>query len=170
MAKKKEKAEPEKADLGEFEGLPVLAVGIEIPSAAGGLRDPLRVDPLVLHGGDRAYATFELDTRKIRFDPVEVDDNLIGWTRVHVLGVESATFVDEELVRDQLDEMKRRVEERKAEEEAAKRRESGIVNLDDAIHEKDHAAGRHGDGLVKGCPSCDSEVAAAEAEALAGDA
>jgi hypothetical protein len=162
--KKKEKA-PTSA-LGEFEGLPVLAVGIELPGAAGGLRDPLRVDPLILHGGEQAFATFELVTNKVRFDPVKVDDVLIGWTRVHVMGVENATFVDENLVRDQLDEMARRVAERKEADEAAKRRESGNVNLDDALHEKDHAAGRHSDGLVQGCPECDAEQTAADAEAM----
>lgn len=164
MARKKKDDTPKSA-LGEFEGLPVLAVGIELPGAAGGLRDPLRVDPLILHGGDTAFATFELVTNKVRFDPVKVDDVLIGWTRVHVMGVENATFVDEELVRDQLDEMARRVAERKEAEEAAKRRESGTPNLDDALYEKDHAAGRHSE-LVKGCPDCDAEQTAADAEAM----
>ena len=162
---RKKKEEAPKSALGEFEGLPVLAVGIELPGAAGGLRDPLRVDPLILHGGDTAFATFELITNKVRFDPVKVDDVLIGWTRVHVMGVENATFVDEELVRDQLDEMARRVAERKEAEEVAKRRESGNVNLDDALHEKDHAAGRHTE-LVQGCPECDLEQTAADAEAM----
>lgn len=165
MARKK-KVEAPKSALGEFEGLPVLAVGIELPGAAGGLRDPLRVDPLILHGGDTAFATFELVTNKVRFDPVKVDDALIGWTRVHVMGVENATFVDENLVRDQLDEMARRVAERKEAEDAAKRKESGNVNLDDALYEKDHAAGRHADALVAGCSECDLEQTAADAEAM----
>jgi len=164
VPRKKKETAPASA-LGEFEGLPVLAVGIELPGAAGGLRDPLRVDPLILHGGEQAFATFELVTNKVRFDPVKVDDALIGWARVHVMGVENATFVAEDLVRDQLDEMSRRVAERKEAEEAAKRRETGNVSLDDAIHEKDHAAGRHTE-LVAGCPECDAEQTAADAEAM----
>lgn len=161
-------AEPS-VDLGYFEGLPVLGVGIEIPNAAGGLQDPLKVDPLILHGGDVAFATFELDTRKIRFDPqYNGDDELIGWTRVHVLKVANATFIDEELVRDQLDEMAERVAERKEADELAKERKKGIrrLNFSGPIGEA-HARGEHTE-LVEGCGECDSEERAAREEARDG--
>lgn len=158
-------AEP--VSLGSFEGLPVLGVGIEIPNAAGGLRDPLKVDPLILHGGDTAFATFELDTRKIRFDPVYDDDTdeLRGWTRVHVLAVANATFIDEELVRDQLDEMAERVAERKEAEQLAKEKAKGVQRIGGADQlAADHADGQHADGLVPGCADCDDEAAAKAAE------
>lgn len=153
-------------DLGRFEGLPIVGVGIEIPNAAGGLRDPLKIDPLILHGGDTAFATDELDTRKIRFDPeYDGNDELVGWTRVHVLSVANATFIDEELVRDQLDEMAERVAERREAEELAKERKKGIRRLDFSgpIGEA-HAAGEHTE-LFEGCAECDREERTARDEA-----
>jgi hypothetical protein len=161
--------EPEVEALGTFEGLPVLGVGIEIPNAAGGLRDPLKIDPLILHGGEEAFATFQLATVKIRFDPVNGDDDALrGWTRVHVLAVTNATFIDEELVRDQLDEMAERVEERRQAEALEKERAKGIRRLDFSgpIGEA-HAAGEHTE-LVEGCGECDAEQRAVAAEAVDG--
>lgn len=173
MARKpaKDKAEPAGPDLGEFEGLPVTGVAIIIPSVAGGLVEPMKVQPVVLHGGDEAFVTFHLRADEIRHRPIYSKDDgetILGWTRIQRMDVLNATFVDENLVSEQLDEMARRVAERKEAEEVAKRRVTGTDNLDDALHVKDHDAGRHADGLVKGCRSCDDEVAAAEAEAIAG--
>lgn len=156
------------ADLGSFEGLPVLEVGSEIPSAAGGLREPLKVAPLILHGDDVAFATFELKAGKIRHDPVynKDDDTLKGWRRVHVLVVLTATFVDEELVREQLDEMAARVTERQEAERLAKEKAKPQQRIEPAIHEKDHEQGRHASGLVADCPACEAEQDAADAEAM----
>lgn len=169
MARKKKVAEVigEHA-LGEFEGFPVSGVAIIIPSLAGGLVEPMKVQPVILHAGEEAYITLHLRADEIRHKPLyskDDDETILGWTRIQRLDVLNATFVDEELVRDQLDEMARRVAERKEAEETAKRRETGNANMDDALHEKDHAAGRHSE-LVKGCPDCDSEQAAADAEAM----
>lgn len=168
MARKK-KAEAIGPSLGEFEGLPVSGVAIIIPSVAGGLVEPMKVQPVVLHAGDEAFITFHLRAGEIRHRPIyskDDDETILGWTRIQRMDVLNATFVDEELVRDQLDEMSRRVAERKEAEEAAKRKETGNVNLDDALHEKDHAAGRHSEGLVAGCSECDAEQTAADAEAM----
>lgn len=168
----KRRADPvpeEKVDLGEYKGYPVLAVGIELPGAAGGLRDPLRTAPMLLQPGEHVFATFECDPHKFRYDPIKVDDALIGWTLVHVLNVVNATFIDEELVRDHLDEMARRVAERKEADRLAKESKEGVQRI--AGVERlvaDHTDGLHAEGLVDDCPRCDEEKLAAEAEALDG--
>lgn len=166
---KKAQAPPAEPDavLGTFEGLPVLEVGIEIPSAAGGLREPLKVAPLILHGDDVAFVTFEFKAGKIRHDPIynKDDGTLKGWRRVHVLVVLASAFVDEELVRDQLDEMARRVAERQEAERLAKEKAKPQQRIEPAIHSKDHEQGRHAEGLVTDCPECEAEQAAADAEA-----
>lgn len=142
------------ATLDPFEGQDVLSVGIEIPGAAGGLREALKIDPVQLHKGDKAYVLLETTTDKIRFDPVKDSD---GLKRVHILAVEQGMLVDESLVRDHLDRQRERVE-------AALRRGKGEFTLDESQLEEAHADGEHADGLVDGCPSCDAERAAEAAE------
>ena len=46
--------------LEPFEGLEVLEVGIEMPGAAGGLRDPMRIDPQEFSQGERVFIVHEL--------------------------------------------------------------------------------------------------------------
>lgn len=161
-------AEPPAApevDLGEYQGLPVKALGIELPSAAGGLRDPMKVSPVLLQAGEHVFVTFELNPRKFRFDPVEEADEIIGWTLVGILSVENATFVDEDLVRDQLDEMAERVEALREAEKLAKEKAKGVQRIGGAEQlEADHSDGAHASGLVDGCPACDAERDAVESE------
>jgi hypothetical protein len=141
--------------LDPFEGQPVLSVGMEIPGAAGGLRESMKLDPVQLHKGERVYVVLETTVDKIRFDPVKDSD---GWKRVHVLAAES-------LVREHLDGLKARVAERDAAAAEAKRRESGEFTLDEAALDAEHEQGQHAAELRDGCPRCDAEKAAAAAEA-----
>lgn len=76
-------------ELGEFEGKTVLSVGIEIPGAAGGLRDALAIDPIVKHKDDEALVLLRCKVEKLRHDPVKDTD---GWRRVHILKVEVARW------------------------------------------------------------------------------
>lgn len=145
--------------LSDFEGRAVRQVGIEIPSAAGGLRDSLRIDPQEFHQGDTVYLVLECPVVKVRFDPIDKDEPAGDQRRVHIFGTAGAAIVDRELVAEALAEQKRRVE---AAQEAA----AGIgrIPFDDEA-EKAHADGLHASGLVPGCPTCDAEVQAAAAEA-----
>jgi hypothetical protein len=137
--------------LSPFEGRPVLAVGIEIPGAGGGLRDALTVDPQEFHYDDTVFAVIEGKVGKLRFDPINGAD---GVRRVHVLDVERATIVDADDVETMLEEHEKRVMEAK-----------GIARLPYGDDLQDaHQRGEHSDGLVEGCPDCDAEVAAVEAE------
>jgi hypothetical protein len=103
--------------VNKFEKHEVLSAGMEIPGAAGGLREPLKLDPVELPLEGRCYVVMELVVTKIRFDPVKDSDGAL--TRVHVMSVEKAAFVDGDVVTEQLAETQRRiVERRKAEDEA----------------------------------------------------
>jgi hypothetical protein len=156
-------------DLGTYQGLPVRGVGIEMPSAAGGLRDPMKVSPVLLQVGEHVFVTFELNPRKFRYDPIEEGDEVVGWNLVGILAVENATFVDEDLVRDQLDEMAERVEAMREAEALEKEKAKGIRRIGGAEHlSADHAEGRHSEGLVEGCPECQAEVDAEASEAVDG--
>lgn len=147
--------------LTDFEGLSVRQVGIEIPGAAGGLRDPLRIDPQEWHKGERLFVVFELQVSKVRFDSIDRDDPAGDQRRVHITDVIGSAIVDRELVAEALAEQRRRVQ---AAEESAKG--IGHLQLDGGEEaQKAHDDGLHASGLVPGCPGCEAEVAAQEAEA-----
>jgi hypothetical protein len=142
--------------LEPFEGVDVLGAGIEIPGAAGGLRDAMKIEPRQFHGGDRLYVVLECDVSKVRFDPIASDGEMLGWRRVHVLAAQAATFVDGDLVKEAIDSQKRKIQ--LAAESAA-----GIGRLtygDDDVAETvtAHDEGLHAAGLVPGCPKCDAET------------
>lgn len=152
-------------NLTPFEGKDVLSAAIEIPNAAGGLREAMRIDPQEFHHGDKRYVVLELDCKKVRFDPVA---NTNGLDRVHVFSAVAATFVDEDLVREQLDEQARRIEAARVAEEQAKGihripfEKDGEEAPEAEVLTTQHNAGVHADGLRDGCPLCQAEV---EAEA-----
>lgn len=103
--------------LSDFEGTPVIRAGMEIPGAAGGLREPLSADPIELHIDDDVFAVFHLRVAKVRFDPIKDSDDL---TRVHVTEVVNATLVDGDLVGEQLAEQAKRVAAAKRAADAAR--------------------------------------------------
>lgn len=153
--------------LDPFEGQPVLSVGIEIPGAAGGLREALKIDPVQLRHGEKAYVLLETTTDKIRFDPDKDED---GWKRVHVLAVEQGMLVDGDLVAEHLATQKARIAEAHAQAALEKRRAAGEFTLDEAALDEAHERGDHASGLVAGCPQCDHEAALAADEDGATDA
>lgn len=106
-------AQPVRRALSSFEGLAVVGCSIELPSAAGGLREALRVDPVEFHHGDEFHVTFKCKVRKVRFDPVDKDEPDSDQHRVHVADVVQATLVDEELVRDALSSQADRIAQAK---------------------------------------------------------
>lgn len=152
---------PPSTSLDPFEGQPVLSVGIEIPGAAGGLRESLKIDPVQLHHGEKVYVLLETTTDKIRFDP-EKDEE--GWKRVHVLAVEQGMLVDADLVAEHMAQQKARIAEAHAAAALEKRRAAGEFTLEEAALDEAHEKGEHASGLVAGCPDCDMEAAAEAAE------
>lgn len=146
--------------LDPFEGIDVLAAGIEIPGAAGGLRDAMRIEPQQFHAAEKLYVVLECDVAKIRFDPIQSDGETLGWRRVHVLAAQAATFVDGDLVKEAIESQKRKIT--LAAEAAAGIGRLAFADDDEAI--KAHADGLHSAGLVPGCPTCDEEADAATVE------
>lgn len=109
-------AEPGK--LSPFEGKDVLRAAIEIPNAAGALREAMKFEPVELHHGAKVYVVLECDVAKVRFDPVKDTDAL---ARVHVFDAIGATMVDADLVRSHLDAQRERIQLAKEEAEGVQR-------------------------------------------------
>lgn len=82
--------------LSAFEGLEVVGSSIELPNAAGGLREALKIDPVELHHGDEFHVTFKCKVRKVRFDPTDKDEFDGPQHRVHVADVVTAAIVEED--------------------------------------------------------------------------
>lgn len=95
--------------LSAFEGLEVTQSSIEIPGAAGGFRDALKVDPIELHKGDVIHAVLECEVQKIRHDSLDKEDLTGAQERVHILRVTGATLVDKALVGDALSAQAERI-------------------------------------------------------------
>ena len=150
--------------LENFEGLPVVEAGIEIPGAAGGLREAMKIDPATFHKGEQVFVVLECRVGKVRFDPIDTDYLDGPQRRVHVFVVTGATMVDGDLVRTQLTDQAEKI--RLAREAA-----QGVTRLpytDDEFQlVLSHADGGHASGLVDNCPVCQTEAAAVAAEAEA---
>lgn len=142
------------AELSTFEGKPVLSTGIEIPGAAGGLRESLAVDPFEGHKGQRVLVLLETTVDKLRFDPVKDTD---GWKRVHILAVDLGMVVDPQDVEAMLAAQRERIAAHKAEAEAeAKGMETITYPTDEELHTA-HEAGEHADLAITGCVDCQNE-------------
>lgn len=123
---------PSPVALTPFEGSAVRKVGIEIPGAAGGLREALKFEPVELHKGETVYVVLECTVAKVRFDPTDKDDLLESdWTRVHVLDTESAALVDGNVVAEHLAEQKRRLQRAKEAAQGIDPLANGDVKADD---------------------------------------
>lgn len=101
-------ATTETQPLDSFEGMPVLAVGIELPRAAGGLQDALAVDPDTWHVGDDVTIILRGPCQKVRYEAITG-----GLRRVHVFGVEKATVVDHDFANGVLDAQAQRIADSK---------------------------------------------------------
>lgn len=136
--------------LPAFEGHAVRRAGIEIPNAAGGLREAMKIDPQVIRQGERRFVVLEVVCQKVRHEPIDAEQPGGDQSRVHVLSAQAATFVDEDLVRDHLDAQKARIA-LAADDDSGQQR---IGHEQDLMVE--HTAGRH-KRLRKGCPACEQE-------------
>lgn len=140
--------------LGKFEGKDVRRTGVEIPSVAGGLRKAMKTQPRVMKQGERGYIAFEYVVDKVKFYPIDDDAPTGDQERIHILGVEGVTFVNDDLVKAAIEEQKEALA--KAERDA-----SGKQNLDDALedaeNEKAKAKTGSGRGRRGGKPAADAE-------------
>lgn len=152
--------------LTTFEGLNVIASGVEIPGAAGGLQPAMKIDPQEFHQGDVVHIVFRCTVAKVRHEPIVKDEPTGAQRRVHIFAVTDATIIDADAVADAIDAQ--RIKIAKAKEEAA-----GIQGLpgmgwgDDPETEAlvaEHMDGQHAD-LRDGCPECATERQAEADEA-----
>lgn len=142
--------------LTPFEGEPTLQAGIEIPGAAGGLREAMKIEPQEFHPDETLYVVLECQVEKVRHEPIKSDEVRLGWRRVHILKAERATFVDADVVEQHLADAADRIQR-------AKDAASGQGRLDDELLEAEmralHAEGQHDAQPDARCPTC-AEVAA----------
>ena len=94
--------------LTPFEDRDVIASGIEMPGAGGGLNKALRVNNDEWHHGQTVHVVIEATVRKVRHDEVKDTQAL---ERIHVLAVQNAAVVESDLVADLLEAQRRKVEE-----------------------------------------------------------
>ena len=90
-----------KDTLNAFENTEVASVGIKIAGNATGLSDAMKVDPVEYPKGARLKLLLDVKVAKIVFedhDTKDEDDDRLR--RVHQLHIETATFVDETVVAD----------------------------------------------------------------------
>lgn len=150
--------------LSPFDGRDVLRSTIAITKAGDGLSEAMKIAPQEFHHGERVFVVLETTVGKVRFDPIKDTEAL---SRVHVLEAGLSTIVSEALVREVLDSQAETI--RLAQEAAA-----GIKRLpwdgdEEAAVVAAHEEGEHASGLVEGCPACDEEQNASEAEAAAAE-
>lgn len=96
-----------RSGFAKFEGKEVTGVQVAISNTGDGLSDAMTVDTVELHHGDTVYVVLECTVNKVRFDPIKDSKAL---TRVHMLKAGDATIIDEQFVRDALDEQVTRIE------------------------------------------------------------
>lgn len=89
--------------LGTFDGKPVVRSTIAIVGAGDGLSAALRVDPKSFHQGDKVYFVLEGIVTDVTFTPLSKDDPSGPQVRKHKIKAGTATEVDEQLVKVQLD-------------------------------------------------------------------
>lgn len=149
--------------LGEFEGDDVLRVAIEIPNAAGGLREAMKFAPIVLHRGDEVFIGLRCNVKKLRFDPIPDVEGAVA--RIQILDAEEAVFIDGDTLAEALQKQRDLIEAARVEVERAKGIERLPMGADGGASDGDedeeafvlarnHAAGTHHDVPMAGCPVC----------------
>lgn len=139
--------------LTPFEDRDVISAAIEIPNAAGGLREAMKFEPREMHHGDTVYVVMKCNVAKVRFDPIKDTDALM---RVHVFHAEEASFIEGTAVESTLAEQREKIQRAKDAVDGIRRLPYG-----DEL-QSEHDRGEH-EALVEGCPDCESEIEAQKA-------
>lgn len=111
MSPRKTKENP--LGLEPYEGQAITELGIEIPGAAGGFREPLDMDETLLdmlksvQHGDTVFAVLQLVKKKVRHQPAKTHD---GWKRVDIFEVDGVGLVDADMALTAIEEQRDRVQ------------------------------------------------------------
>jgi hypothetical protein len=112
MSPRKTKDNP--LGLDPVDGQAVTELGIEIPGAAGGFREPLDVDMTLIEGlknvhqGDTIFCVLQLTKAKWRYQPAKNHD---GLKRVDIFAVDGAAVVGAEFAEEAIHEQRERTRE-----------------------------------------------------------
>lgn len=151
-----EAAQADVSGLAPFDGKPVVRTTIAVTNAGDGLSDALSIDPQEFHHGDRLFVVLECEVAKVAHTPVSKDTPGL-LVRQHTLRAGTGTIVDEDLVAEHVARQAERID-------TARRHAKGEFTFDEAALEAEHEDGQHASDLRDGCPLCDMEAAAMEAE------
>lgn len=143
-------------DLGTFEGRDVLNSSIAIRKAGDGLSQALKLDPVVLHQGQKVYVVLECVVGPIAFKPID-DTDCVARVQDLIAGV--ATIMDDVVVSEAIDRQRERLDRA-----ADLAKGQGRLPTDEEHHAA-HTNGEHASGLVDGCVDCEGEKEAARTEA-----
>lgn len=126
----------------KFEGKPVVAVGVEIRNAAGGLQEALKFDPVEWPQGAEQFIVLRCLVKAIDHEPVDKDDYAGPQRRVHVLHAAEAFPIDAEVVEAELASQRERVKKARiaAEEEALGT--PGMIDPDNKVRDIGEARGK----------------------------
>lgn len=94
--------------LPDFEGTPVYSAAMVVRNLGDGLSKAVATDPRALHQRDKVFFVVEGEVADVQH-PVLKDTD--GLTRKHIVAAQLTTFVDEDIVRDMLDEQQRKNDE-----------------------------------------------------------
>lgn len=159
--------------LDSFEGLPVIASGIEIPGAAGGLQPAMKIDPQSWAHGEEVHFVFRCIVGKVRHEPIDRDQPNGAQRRVHVFAVADATTIGGDVVKEAIEAHRLAVAKAREAEALAKGQATlpgtGWGDQEAEALLAEHLDGQHADDLREGCPRCDEERAALEAEGATPD-
>lgn len=161
-------------DLPTFEGDAITELGMSIPGAGGGFREPLAMDPSLVAlmapvtKGDVIYVVLELVKANVHMDPAKGGE---GWKRVDIFDVNGVAVVDGDLVSEVINDQRSRVDAAKQAIEDAKPIRQLRVDEAGDVHGAAAEAvdAKNGNGKKKGTPAADddenlSSVTGVEAE------
>lgn len=160
----------DKSKLGTYKGQQVIGTSVSIRNAGDGLSEGLSISPEVFDVNSTLYVVLECEVDAHDYKRVKARGDVVPGVLVldQVLKAGTATIVDGDLVTKHLDEQRERIDAARAEAERRKEAADGIGRLPDdeaaAAAQADHDKGAHATGYVPGCPSCDEEREAMEAE------
>ncbi len=141
--------------LEPYKGRDVLRTSISIRNAGDGLSAAMKIDPIELEIDDRVFVVLECVVTHHDHGPIKDTDCL---ELKQVLRAEAATLVDEDVVRQHLDDQAMRIERAK-DAVIGRQKLPTDEELDNA-----HLNGEHADALVDECLSCQEESDAEERE------
>lgn len=77
--------------LTPFAGRDVISSAIEVPSAAGGLREAMKFAPVEFDIDEEVYVLLRCTVKKVRYQKIKDTEAL---SRIHIFASDEATFVD----------------------------------------------------------------------------